>query len=89
MNIPKDTALTLLITNPALRPWIKKPTAEALAEAFGCSNYDTSTPPKVISNVDPTVADILNLTDKQIIDAPKLDQAAVRQVHALRSAING
>lgn len=81
MNIPKDVALSLTITNAALRPFVKKPTADAIAEAFGCTNVSGV-------NIDPTVAEVLKLTDKQIIDAPKLDQSAIRQIAALRRAIN-
>lgn len=80
LQIPRDVALSLLITNVALRPWIKKASANALAEAFGC------TTDKGV-DIDPTVAEILALTDQQIIDAPDLDKAAVAQVHALRTAI--
>lgn len=84
LNIPKDQVLAMRITNVAFRPWIKKATANALAEAFGCTNYDVV--PNV--NVDPTVAEIFALTDKEIIDAPGLDKAAVAQVHALKAAAN-
>lgn len=83
MKVPTETVLGLAITNSVLRPWIKSSTAFALADAFGCYDADLK------ANVDPTVAQVLALTDKQIIDAPKLDAAAVRQVHALREAING
>jgi len=81
MKVPPDTALTLAITNPVLRPWIKQPTADALANQFGCNDGT--------KDVDPTVSQILQLTDKQIIDAQALGTAAVKQVHALREAING
>lgn len=73
--------LQTLITEPILDPWIKTATAMALAAAFGCFDIDTG------KDVDPTVEDILKLTDQEIRKAPDLGEAAIKQVHALRDSL--
>lgn len=87
MKVPKNVSVSLLITNPVLRPWLKVATANALADAFGCTNYaqDGTTP---VSNTDPTVGNIIALTDKEIMNAAGLGKAAVNQVRALQAAVN-
>lgn len=83
MHIPTDQIVGLRIDNEIFAQYLKPATVTALSNEFGCTDYT------VVPNVEraPTIRELFALSDKEIMDAPHLDKQALKQVHALKSAV--